>query len=100
MQEKLSSAVREKEFFINQHNEEKMIYLDKIEMLEKENKIMTEKLINVDYFKRGISLNILQVSSSLALGLATSIIYFSILSGKDFVIYTLIQLTVFFFVNL
>lgn len=45
MQEKLSSAVREKEFFINQHNEEKMIYLDKIEMLEKENKIMTEKLI-------------------------------------------------------
>ncbi|MDA9676954.1 hypothetical protein N9T94_00510 [bacterium] len=60
---------------------------------------MTEKLINVDYFKRGISLNILQVSSSLALGLATSIIYFSILSGKDFVIYTLIQLTVFFFVN-
>lgn len=45
MQERLTSAIKEKEFFINQHNEEKMIYLDKIEMLEKENKIMTEKLI-------------------------------------------------------
>tara|TARA_Y100000389_G_scaffold17798_1_gene15544 strand:- start:224 stop:1675 length:1452 start_codon:yes stop_codon:yes gene_type:complete len=60
---------------------------------------MTAKLINIEYFKRGISLNILQVSSSLALGLVTSIMYFSLLSGKDFVIYTLIQLTVFFFVN-
>lgn len=60
---------------------------------------MTAKLINIEYFKRGISLNILQVSSSLALGLVTSIMYYSLLSGKDFVIYTLIQLTVFFFVN-
>ncbi len=45
MQEKLLSTIKEKEYFLNQHQEEKMIYLEKIEMLEKENKIMTEKLL-------------------------------------------------------
>ena len=45
MQQKLLNTIKEKDFFINQHQEEKMIFLEKIEMLEKENKIMTEKLL-------------------------------------------------------
>lgn len=45
MQEKLMSTIKEKEFFVNQHQEEKSIFLEKIEMLEKENKIMTDKLL-------------------------------------------------------
>tara|TARA_B100000035_G_scaffold39302_1_gene29638 strand:+ start:32293 stop:33753 length:1461 start_codon:yes stop_codon:yes gene_type:complete len=60
---------------------------------------LNKNLINVDYFKRGLKINILQVSSSLIIGFTTSIVYFSNLSGRDFVIYSLIQLTVYFFVN-
>ncbi len=60
---------------------------------------MNAELINVDYFKRGLQINILQVGASLVVGFVTSIIYFTKLSGKDFVIYSLIQLTVYFFVN-
>lgn len=60
---------------------------------------MNKNLINVEYFKRGLQINILQVSSSLLVGFITSIVYFSNLTGKDFVIYSVIQLTVYFFVN-
>ena len=60
---------------------------------------MNRNLINAEYFKRGISINILQVSTSLVLGFTSSIVYFSRLDGKEYVVYTLIQLTVFFFVN-
>lgn len=60
---------------------------------------MSNNLINTDYFKRGMSINILQVGSSLILGFISSIVYFSKLSGKEYVIYSLIMLTVYFFVN-
>ena len=60
---------------------------------------MNKKLINVEYFKRGLQINILQVSASLIVGFVTSVVYFSNLSGRDFVIYSVIQLTVYFFVN-
>ncbi len=60
---------------------------------------MNKKLINVEYFKRGLQINILQVSASLIVGFITSVVYFSNLSGRDFVIYSVIQLTVYFFVN-
>jgi len=43
--EKIKQLNREKDFLIDQHNEEKNIFLQKIEALEHENKIMTEKLI-------------------------------------------------------
>ena len=60
---------------------------------------MNKKLINVEYFKRGLKINILQVGASLIIGFTTSIIYYSNLSGIDFVVYSVIQLTVYFFVN-
>jgi len=60
---------------------------------------LNKKLINVEYFKRGLQINILQVSASLIVGFVTSVVYFSNLSGRDFVIYSVIQLTVYFFVN-
>tara|TARA_A100001015_G_C15020382_1_gene727675 strand:- start:370 stop:1830 length:1461 start_codon:yes stop_codon:yes gene_type:complete len=60
---------------------------------------LNKKLINVEYFKRGLQINILQVSASLIVGFITSVVYFSNLSGRDFVIYSVIQLTVYFFVN-
>ena len=60
---------------------------------------LNQKLINVDYFKRGLKINILQVGVSLIIGFTTSIIYYSNLSGIDFVVYSVIQLTVYFFVN-
>ena len=43
---------------------------------------MSNNLINTDYFKRGMSINILQVGSSLILGFISSIVYFSKLSGR------------------
>ena len=60
---------------------------------------MSNNLINIDYFKRGMSINILQVGTSLILGFISSIVYFSKLSGKEYVVYSLIMLTVYFFVN-
>ena len=60
---------------------------------------LNKKLINVEYFKRGLKTNILQVGASLIIGFTTSIIYYSNLSGVDFVVYSVIQLTVYFFVN-
>lgn len=45
LQEKLTSVTNEKEFLTAQHNDEKQIFLERIENLEKENKLMTEKLI-------------------------------------------------------
>ncbi len=43
--EKIKQLNREKDFLTDQHNEEKNILLQKIEALENENKIITEKLI-------------------------------------------------------
>ena len=59
---------------------------------------MNRNLINAEYFKRGISINILQVSTSLVLGFTSSIVYFSRLDGKEYVVIPLFNL-LFFFVN-
>ena len=67
--------------------------------VRKGNDTLNKKLINVEYFKRGLKINILQVGVSLIIGFTTSIIYYSNLSGIDFVVYSVIQLTVYFFVN-
>lgn len=45
LQEKLASATKEKDFLLSQNNEEKSMFLERIENLEKENKIMTDRLI-------------------------------------------------------
>jgi len=45
MEEKIKNLTNEKEFLIKQHEDEKQYLLDKIERLEKENRMMTEKLI-------------------------------------------------------
>jgi len=45
LQEKLTTGSKEKEFLSAQHNDEKQTLLERLENLEKENKIMTEKLI-------------------------------------------------------
>jgi hypothetical protein len=43
--DKMHQANRERDFIIKQHQEEKQIMQEKIERLEKENKIMTDKLL-------------------------------------------------------
>lgn len=43
--DKINQLNREKDFLVEQHNEEKNILLQRIEALEHENKLMTEKLI-------------------------------------------------------
>ncbi len=45
LEEKLKNLTNEKEFLIKQHEEEKQFLQDNIERLERENKIMTDKLI-------------------------------------------------------
>ncbi len=44
-EDKIKLTNKEREFLISQHNEEKNILLQRIEALEQENKIMTEKLL-------------------------------------------------------
>jgi hypothetical protein len=44
-EEKIRLATKEREIIINQHQEEKQFFLEKIERLEKENKVMTDKLL-------------------------------------------------------
>jgi len=44
-EEKIKLASKEREFLISQHQEEKNILLQRIETLEQENKIITEKLL-------------------------------------------------------
>ena len=43
--DKIKLLNREKDFLVEQHNEDKSILMQKIEALEHENKVMTEKLI-------------------------------------------------------
>jgi hypothetical protein len=43
--DKIMLASKEREFLIKQHQEEKSLLLEKIEKLERENKLMTEKLL-------------------------------------------------------
>ncbi len=45
IKDKLNISNKEKDFVTSQHNEEKSIFLERIENLEKENKLMTERLI-------------------------------------------------------
>ena len=45
MEEKLKTVTNEKEYLVKQHDDEKSFLLDKIERLERENRIMTDKLI-------------------------------------------------------
>lgn len=45
LQDKINTVTKEKEFITSQHNDEKTIFLERIDNLEKENKLMTEKLI-------------------------------------------------------
>ena len=45
LEEKVKNLTNEKEFLVKQHEDDKQFLLDKIERLEKENKVMTDKLI-------------------------------------------------------
>ena len=60
---------------------------------------MNEKNIFIDYFKKGISVNLIQVFISFLVGLLTTLVFYNKLSSLGFIIYTSSQLTVFFFVN-
>lgn len=50
-----------------------------------------------NYFKQGIKYNFLNVSLSLLLSLSSSLILFNTLSNKDFIFYSVSQITIFFF---
>jgi O-antigen/teichoic acid export membrane protein len=52
-----------------------------------------------EYFKKGISYNIFQVGVSLPISFVTATIFFANLTKQEYILFGLVQITVFFFVN-
>jgi hypothetical protein len=45
LEEKVKQTIREKDFLVKQHQDERQLLLDKIQRLEEENKVMTDKIL-------------------------------------------------------
>jgi len=60
---------------------------------------MNERRKFLEYFRNGITLNLIQVIISFSIGLLTTLAVYNKLTSDEFILFTISQLSIFFFVN-